>query len=800
MGSKLIGRDINGMRASNWAGINLGPIQSIKVKPNCSNDELLDAIKSIISEAATQLRSNNTDDKYRNIVDMLMMRVRGALMLVTQHIDSSLEQLQQIDQSEFIENTSTNIINAINSKLESNELYILNTELLNNLVNLIIQSIQQSCIQQSTVNTDSTNEQSIETNSNSSDTGNNIESDLSNNEMDSADTGAESNMLLDIIKNQQTIIDNINQISLALDDNFKKLETLITSNNIRTIPQDNKDNKINDIEKTITNTITNVEKTVSYNQSKIDKKSDAAQSIKNAAPPQNNNQTINKVNAPVTPPKESKKGKNIFTNKQFNTFLKIIQSTSNTISNTLAIVDSNIQNKLHTIAQKLDIMYEKQTKGKIDLIGILAIVSLFLLPLIVKKIAELITWLNETYKIDDMIANVLKKVDWGKHISALFSFLWSAIKKLFMAIIEDPFNWLKAQFKGVWNNISSWFKDIWAWVKSKLGYTEEKQKENEKKSEQYAQTVLSTQINNLENKTAETATKIQDKCVDQCNKTTESINNVQVETSAQVNDLNKTTSSAITNVTETVNECDKTTQTSVSQTTQNLEKTVDTAEQNVNDRSDSEIQKANDKVDSQLSELDKKVMAEGPPAVDTAAIKRMESESNGGDVANSKFGEKAEVDGYQTKKVIDQNGQVVSMTASADEIKKAEEANGKIEDTTASFGGADPELNISTVETKNNISGKIIVDAKTQLGQPLSFENAAKAIDAVTKNSAIISDGLTTSFKLLEGIEQKINEYFGEINNVAKAIKNKPVPTQNATVVVNNPESTTNNSAMMDEL
>jgi hypothetical protein len=53
MGSKLIGRDINGMRASNWAGINLGPIQSIKVKPNCSNDELLDAIKSIISEAAT---------------------------------------------------------------------------------------------------------------------------------------------------------------------------------------------------------------------------------------------------------------------------------------------------------------------------------------------------------------------------------------------------------------------------------------------------------------------------------------------------------------------------------------------------------------------------------------------------------------------------------------------------------------------------------------------------------------------------------------------------------------------------
>jgi predicted PurR-regulated permease PerM len=89
-------------------------------------------------------------------------------------------------------------------------------------------------------------------------------------------------------------------------------------------------------------------------------------------------------------------------------------------------------------------MYEKQTKGKIDLIGILAIVSLFLLPLIVKKIAELITWLNETYKIDDMIANVLKKVDWGKHISALFSFLWSAIKKLFTAIIEDPFNWLKA--------------------------------------------------------------------------------------------------------------------------------------------------------------------------------------------------------------------------------------------------------------------------------------------------------------------------------------------------------------------
>ena len=45
MASKIVGRDINGMRAAGWSQPNLAAIQSIKVDAKCSNAELLEAIK-----------------------------------------------------------------------------------------------------------------------------------------------------------------------------------------------------------------------------------------------------------------------------------------------------------------------------------------------------------------------------------------------------------------------------------------------------------------------------------------------------------------------------------------------------------------------------------------------------------------------------------------------------------------------------------------------------------------------------------------------------------------------------------
>ena len=51
----------------------------------------------------TALRGTNADDKYRNIVDMLMLRVRGALAETIKELESNEV---DIDTSEIAENVS----------------------------------------------------------------------------------------------------------------------------------------------------------------------------------------------------------------------------------------------------------------------------------------------------------------------------------------------------------------------------------------------------------------------------------------------------------------------------------------------------------------------------------------------------------------------------------------------------------------------------------------------------------------------------------------------------------------------
>ena len=75
-----------------------------------------------------------------------------------------------------------------------------------------------------------------------------------------------------------------------------------------------------------------------------------------------------------------------------------------------------------------------------------------------------------------------------------------------------------------------------------------------------------------------------------------------------------------------------------------------------------------------MNELDKKLEQQGPPKVDTSALKRMEAAASEGKQANTEFGKKGEVESYDTKLVND-NGEIKPLTASKEEIKKVEENN-----------------------------------------------------------------------------------------------------------------------------
>lgn len=63
----------------------------------------------------TVLRGTNADDKYRNIVDMLMLRVRGALAETIKELESNEV---DIDTSEIAENVSEAAIELIQEKID----------------------------------------------------------------------------------------------------------------------------------------------------------------------------------------------------------------------------------------------------------------------------------------------------------------------------------------------------------------------------------------------------------------------------------------------------------------------------------------------------------------------------------------------------------------------------------------------------------------------------------------------------------------------------------------------------------
>ena len=63
----------------------------------------------------TALRGTNADDKYRNIVDMLMLRVRGALAETIKELESNEV---DIDASEIAENVAEAAVELIQEKID----------------------------------------------------------------------------------------------------------------------------------------------------------------------------------------------------------------------------------------------------------------------------------------------------------------------------------------------------------------------------------------------------------------------------------------------------------------------------------------------------------------------------------------------------------------------------------------------------------------------------------------------------------------------------------------------------------
>jgi hypothetical protein len=81
-------KDSNSMQARNWKKADVSAVLSHSIKSKNDNVELFSAIKDVVADAVKTIRGGVDDDKYRNIVDLIMMRVRAVLKTAQSDFDA----------------------------------------------------------------------------------------------------------------------------------------------------------------------------------------------------------------------------------------------------------------------------------------------------------------------------------------------------------------------------------------------------------------------------------------------------------------------------------------------------------------------------------------------------------------------------------------------------------------------------------------------------------------------------------------------------------------------------------------
>lgn len=788
MASKIVGRDINGMRAAGWSQPNLAGFQNIKVSPKCSNAELLEAIKSIVAQSVFALRGIAADDKYRNIVDMLMLRVRGALAETIKELESNEV---DIDTSEIAENVSEAAIELIQEKIDpKNGLILIDKSNLQQLVDTIVEAISTKS-QKEQQPEESTKEQTQQETENVI-----VEKTIEKNETKTIEktqvTTASPTQVAQVDVTQSISLDDINKLQAELDKNFKKIESLIQSNGVEPQKQLEAQSGAARVETTIVQTIVTVEKTAEESGKKLEEKTSTPSA---------------KVEEKVEAPKDKGKVNDVLTNRQFSELLKMLAKCQTATVNLIGLAIESTNKQFEDLNEQLEKIWKHLNKSKISWLAILAGISLILLPLFWDKIKGFFTWLNEEFHIGDIINKFINSIDWGKHVGKVTGFIWDAVKKKFMDFIQNPMGFIVNKFTTAYTAITTWTKDIWSWVKEKLSWTKEKQDENEAKAEKESTEKFQAAIDNLEQHTSANVQQVQESANAACEDTTSSIATKTGEISNQVEQMQQTAGEQITSTTDAVREStDEINGTILPGMDKDLQGAVDNAGAKVESRADTAITASESKLNDAMTDLDKKMADNGAPtSVSKETLAKMDAAGEGSNISSGSIDQKVEGPKTVVQTTSEEQGKTVQLYSKKEDVDRAASENKEVNQLIGNVNGMGQNVTNVTVDeskTQTNVQNKILVNAG---GNPVereaqTYENMHVTINEVSKNSAIIEDGLAKSTSLLGSLKEKVNDYFEELNSLVKALKDKPPAQHNNNVVVmDSGNSASHNSAQMAE-
>ena len=494
---KLVGRDINGMRPAPYGKLDTSAIEAPKLGKKATPDDITSAVRDMIAQAVDLLYGDPKDKKYTKIVDMLMMRIRGALQALNDAVQSSAEQSAEA-MSQTLDKIASSFTKTLQKQDEASQKS--HQDQLNEMLNIVMQHIDelkdaqqpQQAPQQSQNSAVAQQEPQV--------------------------SSSESQVPDESIQQLDTSMVQMEGLQKQVSDSITKMKKLIEASDVQKKAENAAVSMQAPVDQTISGTQSKSQQDVQKQVTSLAQKLSAS--------------FTSQASSGEEGEKKSKKNflKDVMTGKQFNQLKALMTRQFSDYSDIATESFKKSNKKLNEVDDSVNKILKEQAKSGFSWTKLMLLLSLFVIPVFWDKIVGFLKTLDKQFKIEERIKGFISKIDvtsyintaveaagkfvnhinefiaaidWDGHLSTLGAAIWDYVKEQFQEYVSDPTTAMQEMVKEKYNAICDWVKDVWNWVtgNDKDGKkTKEEQKKFEKDQMSRAQQAVDKNINKIESR------------------------------------------------------------------------------------------------------------------------------------------------------------------------------------------------------------------------------------------------------------------------------------------------------------
>ena len=834
MSSKLQGIDANGRHAANWGKLDTSSIKvpALSINEKSTNQDAYNAMCASIREMLTQavdvIYGDEKQKKYIKIVDMLMLRIRGALQKLNEQNEKKIDEV-----NEKLETVLESFHAKIEKLIEKHDSQLLksNSLIFQELQSIIIQKIEEQCYS-SDSNDESTGEKQ------------------KNSKQQLNETSSESIQKFENLTNANSFEQNICDLLVGLQKQvltgFARIESLIKSNDV----QKNAENAVANTEKSIDQQIVNrqkknegdVKKQIGSLNSKAMSDLDSSFSKKDIKDEKDDGKKSKKK-------KKKKKDsdlKNAMTGKQFNMLRNLLSRQFDIVVEISEQIIKRMNKRFVQINKRIDKLIQDRTKNGFSWGKLLFFLSFFIIPLLWSKITDFFKDGADFNKIGEKIDNIIQNFDVTKYIDVdklakyvddaikrftdNFNFtqfitdtsqqIWDWVEEKFKEFVSNPIGTFKGLIEDAFNKMTAWVTDMWDWVMGNNPTTDKAKKEIDKERKSQLsehEQLLDQEVKKIEQKTSAETKKLTDEGKEHEQAMTTSMNDAQTSINASTEKLNNKTNSIQDDATKTGTDLDQITTNSLSAVNSQIKSIEGNLTKEINDVT----QKQTDQLKKQANEIDDNMRKDGAPTEYTIdMVDKVEKDvqsipENDALVPNIKT--LAPVQDYVFVSAKTEKGTRNLLATKKDVNDQIDKVNAATSGQTATVrylknalngGTFTNELDEDQIEDKKrkNEEKVLKIAMEGEITPQKFFDEAALMYSKVNEAYNVVSDGLADisetnkkSYDLLEEIKNKLEPSLDNVSNALNELSDlKPEINSAITIQVNANKQNATDAGMAD--